>query len=124
MDITLNEKESSKVAVIQSDETLITAVQDALDLMASVRYLHDCHKMIINKEAFTEDFFDLKSKIAGDILQKYTNYKVKLAIVGDFSGYQSKSLRDFIRESNAGNQVLFLPTVEIALERLHGDAFC
>jgi hypothetical protein len=119
MEIMVDEKDNSKVAVIQSDETLIASIQDALDLMASVRYLHDCHKMVIKKEALTEDFFNLKTKLAGDILQKYTNYKVKLAIVGDFSGYQSKSLQDFIRESNAGNQVLFIPTVEIALKWLH-----
>ena len=33
---------------------------------------------------------------------------MKLAIIGDFSGYTSKPLRDFIYESNNGNQVFFV----------------
>lgn len=57
--------------------------------------------------------------MAGDILQKYTNYQVKIAIVGDFEVYGSKSLRDFIYESNKGSQVFFLPTEEAAVKKLH-----
>jgi len=49
------------------------------------------------------------------------NYRMKLAIVGDFSRYTSKSLQDFIRESNRGNQVFFTDTVEAALRRLQGE---
>lgn len=76
--------------------------------------------MIVRKMNVTEDFFDLKTRIAGEILQKYTNYKMKLAIVGDFGVYASKSLRDFIFESNKGTQVFFLPDEKAALEKLHG----
>ena len=43
------------------------------------------------------------------------NYQMRLAIVGDFSHYTSKPLRDFIYESNNGKQVGFWPTVEAAL---------
>ena len=43
---------------------------------------------------------------------------MKLAIVGDFSGYTSKPLRDFIYESNNGSHVFFVATVEEALEKL------
>ncbi|WP_449401649.1 DUF4180 domain-containing protein [Chryseobacterium wanjuense] len=53
-------------------------------------------KVIIHEKNITPEFFDLKTKIAGDILQKFSNYRVKLAIVGDFSKYESKSIKDFI----------------------------
>ncbi len=56
----------------------------------------------------TADFFDLKSGIAGEILQKFSNYLVRLAIVGDFSKYANKSLKDFIFESNKGGQINFV----------------
>ena len=39
------------------------------------------------------------------------------AIYGDFSSYQSKSLRDFINESNQGKDVFF-PTREEAIKQL------
>ena len=64
--------------------------------------------MIIDKSNITEEFFDLKTKLAGEILQKYVNYQVKLAIVGDFDGYSSKSLKDFIYECNNGKHVFFV----------------
>jgi hypothetical protein len=43
---------------------------------------------------------------------------MKLAITGDFSKYKSKSLQDFIRESNKGNRIYFLDSVEAALMKL------
>ena len=54
------------------------------------------------------DFFDLSTKIAGGILQKLINYKMKLAIIGDFYAYESKALKDFIHECNTGNNIFFV----------------
>ena len=78
--------------------------------------------MVLNKDGICEEFFDLKTKLAGDILQKYINYKVKLAIVGDFSGYTSKSLRDFIYECNNGNDIFFVPDEQEAIVKLSKTA--
>jgi len=39
----------------------------------------------LNKSAICDDFFDLSTGLAGEILQKFVNYHVKIAIVGDFS---------------------------------------
>lgn len=36
------------------------------------------------------------SEIENEVLQKFINYQTKIAIIGDFSGYTSKSLKDFI----------------------------
>ena len=119
MNVNIHEKENSKVAVIESSDILIHEPQDALDLMATIMHLHDCNKIVISKAPITESFFDLKTGIAGEILQKFSNYQMKLAIVGDFSNYNSKSLRDFIFESNKGSQVFFLSSEEEAIERLH-----
>ncbi|ANY68149.1 cytoplasmic protein [Paenibacillus sp. BIHB 4019] len=119
MNITIDQQGSSKVAVIESSDVIIRDVQDALDLMASVNYNHECHKIILQKANITEDFFELKTKLAGEILQKYVNYKVKLAIVGDFDAYDSKSLKDFIYECNNGKQVLFLRDKQEAVNALH-----
>ncbi|MFC9710639.1 DUF4180 domain-containing protein [Paenibacillus sp. NPDC056933] len=119
MNITIDQQGSSKVAIIESSDIVINNVQDALDLMASVNYTDNAYKMLINKSNLTEDFFELKTKLAGDILQKYVNYQVKLAIVGDFDGYNSKSLRDFIYECNRGKHVFFLKNKEEALQALH-----
>jgi hypothetical protein len=120
MNVKISERDSSKIAIIESSDILINNAQEALDLMATVKYLYGCHKMIINASSITKDFFALKTGIAGEILQKYTNYHIKIAIVGNFDIYNSKSLHDFIFESNKGSQVFFLREEKEAIDRLHG----
>ncbi|MDR2931633.1 MAG: DUF4180 domain-containing protein [Oscillospiraceae bacterium] len=119
MTITTETKGQSKVAVIHSDEILISNVQDALDVMMTARHETECDKIILRKENIIEDFFDLSTKLAGEVLQKYVNYYLVAAIVGDFSAYTSKSLRDFIYECNKGRHVFFMPDEAAALEKLH-----
>jgi hypothetical protein len=117
MDITVNRDGNTHIAVIRSSEILITDVDDALDLMATVAHEHGCDAMVINKQAITELFFDLKTGLAGEILRKFTNYRFRVAIIGDFNVYSSPSLRGFIRESNEGTQFFFLTTEESAIAR-------
>lgn len=109
---------NSEIARVSGDGLIITDTSSALDLMASVRYETNCNKMFIFKSAIGEDFFRLSSGVAGEILQKFVNYQMRLVIVGDFSGYTSKPLKDFIYESNKGKQINFVSTEEDAIQRL------
>ena len=72
----------------------------------------------MNKLAIAEDFFKLSTCFAGEILQKFINYHIKFAIIGDFSCYSSKPLKDFIYESNHGKDVFFVSTEAEAIEKL------
>ena len=114
------EKNNVSVAVIHSDEHLITDVQSALDLIMSVKYETGCKNIAVNKEAIVDDFFILSTCMAGEILQKFINYGVKFAIYGDFSQYTSKPLRDFMYESNRGKDIFFQPSVSRAVDKLSG----
>lgn len=118
MEIKIIKENNIEIAIIKSNELLITDVQSALDLMATVRYESGCDSIILNKSAICEDFFDLKTRLAGEILQKFINYHVRIAIIGDFSGYTSKSLRDFIYESNNEKDIFFLPDKSQAIDKL------
>ncbi|MED5016570.1 DUF4180 domain-containing protein [Paenibacillus chibensis] len=106
------------IAYVKSDDKIITDVQSALDLMATVRYEVDCNRIILDKSAVCEEFFDLKTRLAGEILQKFINYQTKIAIIGDFSTYSSKSLKDFIYECNNGKDIFFLPDEDQAITKL------
>ena len=105
------------IAELTDKNFVINEVQDALDLMADVVY-NGFSRMIIYEYNLNKNFFDLKTKLAGEILQKFSNYHFKLAIVGDFSKYESKSLQDFIRESNRGKLIFFAEDLQSALLRL------
>ena len=118
MNIATIKENNVEIAIISSRDMLITDVQSALDMMATVNYEVGCDRIILNKSAICEDFFNLSTRLAGDILQKFINYHVKIAIVGDFSIYSSKSLKDFIYESNNGKDIFFLSNEKQAIERL------
>lgn len=106
------------VAVICSDRYIINDVQSALDLMVSLEYEYKVTKIAINKDAINEEFFDLSTGLAGDVVQKFVNYRRQLAIIGNFSEYTSKSLHDFMYESNIGNHLYFVKDEKAALESL------
>lgn len=111
--------ENSSVAELTDESFLIKETQDALDLLGDV-WFNNCYNVIIREENLHPDFFRLHTKLAGDILQKFSTYSMRLAIIGDFAKYKSKNLQDFIRESNRGNRVFFVENVETALLRLVG----
>lgn len=106
------------VAVMTSEEKIMTDVQSALDLIMTAKYEVGTSRLAINKAAIAEDFFILSRGLAGEVLQKFINYQVKIAIFGDFSRYTSKPLQDFIYESNKGKDIFFTTTKEEAAERL------
>ena len=106
------------ISVISIDEKLIVDVQSALDLAMTVKYETGAAKIIINKSAVCDEFFILSSGMAGEILQKFINYHVRMAIYGDYSQYTSKPLKDFIYESNNGNDFFFVSTKDEAIQKL------
>lgn len=109
----LHQHNGQDIAEIQGDVTIRDAGQ-FLELMMNL----PAERIILHKRNLDQSFFDLRTGLAGEILQKVVNYRCRLAIVGDFSAYESKSLRDFIYESNRGNTVMFLDSVQTALARL------
>lgn len=118
MKLTVKEQNGVQAALLTSQEPLIGDVRSALDVILSAGYESECDRLVINKEALSEEFFQLSTRLAGEILQKFVTYQIKLAIYGDFSQYTSKALRDFITESNQGNQIFFLRTEEEALDAI------
>jgi len=103
---------NTKIARILDSGVIIANEQDALDLIGNIKEEY----IIINDYNLIPEFFDLSTKLAGAILQKFTNYRVKLAIVGDFAKYPSLTLKDFIYESNKFGNYLFVSSKQEALD--------
>ena len=108
---------NTSIAVMTSDQQEIKSAQDALELIANCGY-QGAQKIIVHEQNLTPLFFDLKSGVAGEMLQKFSNYGASLAVVGNFNKYDGKSLKDFIYESNKGSRVCFVATVDEAMARL------
>ena len=110
--------DEANIAVVSSKEKIIRDTNSALDLIMTVQYETGADRIAIDKDAVSEDFFILSTGIAGEILQKFINYRIKAAIFGDYSIYTSKPLKDFIYESNHGRDFFFVATRADAVERL------
>ena len=67
---------------------------------------HNAEVIVIPVERLIEGFYELKTRIAGDILQKFVTYRKGVVILGDISKPLSGSsaLRDFVYECNAGHR--------------------
>lgn len=107
----------NEIAEIIADNLVIKHVEDSLDLIGNV-YYQGFDKVILYQKNITPDFFDLSTKMAGEILQKFSNYRIRLAIVANFEAYQSKSMKDFIFESNKLGQINFVNSRSEAIDVL------
>jgi len=113
MTIELIEINGICLAEIVSENIVLGNTQDAVDLIANCNF-QGADGIILREENVIESFFDLKTKVAGDMLQKFSSYQSRLAIVGDFARFPGNSLRDFIRESNKMGRINFVDTLDEA----------
>lgn len=98
----------------------ISTPEDATAILEEAFAAHAA-VVAIPAERFDALFFDLSTGIAAEFLQKFATYVIAVAIVGDLTETIAKSaaLSAFVVESNAGNQVWFVPEVS-SIEALVG----
>ncbi|MFE0761943.1 DUF4180 domain-containing protein [Streptomyces smyrnaeus] len=97
----------------------IAGERDALDIIGDTSY-QGAEWAVVPVSRLDEGFFRLRTRLAGDIIQKFVQYRVGLAVVGDLSAQleASSALRDFVTECNRGRQTWFLADMEELRERL------
>ena len=108
---------NTKIAEVIAENSIIESIEDGSQLVADI-YYQDFDRIVLYEKNITPLFFNLKNGIAGEILQKFSNFRVRLAIIGDFEKYESKSIKDFIFESNKNLQINFVNSLEEGLRRL------
>lgn len=93
--------------------------RDAVDLIGTA-FEHRAALIVLPVDCLDDDFFRLRTRIAGEIIQKFVNYRLRLAIVGDISRHldESSALQAFVNESNRGKDVWFLASLEELDRRL------
>jgi hypothetical protein len=80
IELRIFENNNQKIAELVSDKTEICNVQDLLDVMAGV-HGESVQSIIIYEKSLCQGFFDLKSGLAGETMQKFSNYRMKLVPV-------------------------------------------
>jgi hypothetical protein len=96
----------------------LRTAQDAVDLMSAASERRAAF-IAIPVERLGDDFFELRTRIAGEITQKFVMYGARVAIVGDISQRiaASKSLAAFVNESNRGHVLWFVDNLKALANR-------
>jgi len=116
-------RHGASVLMCAPDGPPIADEQSAVDLMATL-WGQEVQWLALPVDRLTEDFFRLRTRVAGAVVQKLQQYGFRVAVVGDISGYvaASTALRDFVYESNRGRQLWFVADEAELDERLRAAA--
>ena len=96
----------------------VVTTQDALDLIGWA--FLGAEIVALPADRLDEQFFSLGTQFAGEIMQKFVNYRLRLAVIGDISRHleASSALRALVHESNTAGHIWFLPDIEALDARL------
>ena len=111
-------QDGQAIALVESAEVLVRDGQSALDMMMTVQYETACSRMALNQAALSDEFFDPSSGLADVVLQKFGNYRMRLAVYGDYSSDKSDGLQDFFAKCRQSQWVNFVATRDEAISWL------
>ena len=95
--------------VLTYDGPVIASEADAGEIMG-LTFGEEIDMVALPTDLLAAEFFQLRTGLAGAVLQKLVTYGLRVAIVGDCSAMaaESDALASFITESNRGAQVWFV----------------
>ena len=98
---------------------LLGSDSDASDILGEA-FSTEATVVVIPLSRLDPQFLELRSGLAGGFFQKLQNYNTRLVIVGDISAEvaASRSLHDFVTETNRVGNHLFVPDRATMLTRL------
>ncbi len=76
--------------------------------------------LLIDRSALPPAFFDLRTRLAGELTQRLAQYGVRLACVVPDLEAQPERFREFAREANRGQAFRFFETRDAAVRWLEG----
>ena len=88
----------------------IDSEDSAMDIISS-----GVRRCVFTMDDVAPDFFDLKSRLAGNVFQKLINYNCQIAIVLPTDHSFGERVNELAREHANHPTVRFFPSVELAL---------
>jgi len=125
MSDTISELQGLGVLICAPDGAKLRKDRDAVDLIGEALHA-GAATVAVPVECFDEDFFHLRTRILGEIVQKFVQYRRRLVIVGAISRYlaESSSFKAFVAEANRGNDIWFVGDLSELHARLAGTDSC
>ena len=108
IDVQCYELHGVRIAEFPKDGDRLGTDRLAIEMISEVSVCQP-ELIVIPTELLGDDFCHLKTRIAGEVLQKFVTYRKRVVILGDISGHlnESSALRDFVYECNVGRDIWF-----------------
>lgn len=82
---------------------------------------HDARGLLVDEHALPEAFFDLRTGMAGALVQRLSLYGIRMAVVVAEPARYTRSFQAFLREANRGTQFRFFQQREDAVAWLEAE---
>jgi hypothetical protein len=97
----------------------VPTISSPADIAEALGASIDAGGIVLDESQLCPDFFDLRTGLAGEVFQKFTNYRARLAIVvADESAYGSR-FSELIYEHRSHKQVRFFASAQLARQWLN-----
>jgi Domain of unknown function (DUF4180) len=80
---------------------LIQSEQDGLDIIG-ICFENNANLLLIHKDLLSDDFLNLRTGLAGKVLQKFINYQIKAAAIINEEKFNNR-FKELVKEYNKGN---------------------
>ncbi|WP_033073780.1 DUF4180 domain-containing protein [Sphingopyxis sp. MWB1] len=106
---------------LMDDDGPILAREDDVNDFIAVAWEKGAAWLVVPRERLSPDFFYLPTGLLGTVAQKFQQYNIGLAILGDVEKEktQSNALRDFVRETNQRRALWFVADENAFQEKLN-----
>jgi hypothetical protein len=86
------------------------AIRSARDITDAIGGCFGARGLILTETDLAPAFFDLHSGLAGELLQKFTNYRMRVAIVLPDPGAYGPRWKELAHEHRSHTLIRFVPT--------------
>lgn len=87
-------------------EVSLGSIRDAKDAVANAAWLDATH-LLLTATQLPEGFFDLRTGVAGEVMQTAATFRLQLLVTGDLSHVTSQAFQAFRLESNRNGGTFF-----------------
>jgi len=103
------------------DKPFINNADFVVSFAETTLQAYGCRHMVINKEIFTDEFYDLSPSDTAKVIRKFADNGIRLAVTGDFSIHKDKQLYGALCDGGIGGYFFFADDENEALKLLRDD---